>query len=136
MTAAESTRGPVSVHIGPGDRQMQPPDYPGTSVELIVSGATDGADMYGGIVTLEPGVTITLHYHSQFEFQYVVSGSGVALDSLGGETPIAPGGAVLSPAHADGAHGFRASEHEQLKILFLYPTPGGHPPDRFEVTAG
>ncbi|WP_162893151.1 cupin domain-containing protein [Microbacterium halotolerans] len=136
MTAEEGASGPVSVYIGPDARQTQPPDYPGTSVELIVSGATDGADMYGGIVTLEPGVTITLHYHSQFEFQYVVSGSGVALDSLGGETPIAPGGAVLSPAHADGAHGFRANEKEQLKILFLYPTPGGHPPDRFEVGGG
>lgn len=133
-TPPEPRNGPVSVYVGPDERHRQAPDYPGTTVDMIIDDTVPGADMNGGIVTLDPGVTITLHYHSQFEFQYVVSGSGVALDSLGGETPIVAGGAVLSPHGASGAHGFRADESGPLSILFLYPNAGGHGPDRFEVS--
>lgn len=134
MTSPSAPTGPVSVYVGPDQRRRQAPDYPGTTVDIIIDDTVPGADMNGGVVTLEPGVTITLHYHSQFEFQYVISGSGVALDSQGGETPIVAGGAVLSPHGAAGAHGFRADESGPLKILFLYPIPGGHGPDRFEVS--
>lgn len=123
--------GPVSVYLAPNKLQPQPADYAGTSVELAVSSDVRGAEMYGGTVTVEPGVEIALHYHSQFEFQYVVSGAGVALDSTGAEIPIEAGGFVLSPAGRAGAHGFRAHGTAPLKILFLYPTKGGHPPDRF-----
>lgn len=127
--------GPQSVYIPPESLQRQAPDYPGTTVDLAVSAAVPGADMYGGLVTLDPGVEIELHYHSQFEMQYVVSGSGTALDATGAEIPIVKGGFVLSPAGRDGAHGFRASADEPLTILFLYPNPGGHEPDRFAFTA-
>ena len=90
--------------------------------------------MFGGLVTLEPGVEIELHYHSQFELQYVVSGVGIALDSTGAEIPIAEGGFVLSPAGRSGSHGFRATGETPLVILFLYPNKGGHTPDRFSFT--
>lgn len=123
--------GPVSVYVAPDKLQPQPPDYVGTSVELAVSHHVPGADMYGGTVTVEPGVEIALHYHSQFECQYVVSGVGVALDSTGAEIPIEAGGFFLSPAGRAGAHGFRAHGTVPLKILFLYPNKGGHLPDRF-----
>lgn len=126
-----SSRGPVSVYVGPDSLQLQEPDYPGTVVELAVSSAIAGADMYGGLVTIDPGTEIALHYHSQFEFQFVVSGTGVGLDSAGAEVPIVPGGFVLSPAGRAGSHGFRATGDQPLVILFLYPTAGGHAPDRF-----
>jgi len=127
---------PISVYISPEQLQRQAPDYPGTTVDLAVSSAVPGADMYGGTVTLDPGVKIELHYHSQFELQYVVSGSGTAFDSTGAELQIEQGGFVLSPAGREGAHGFRASADEPLTILFLYPTAGGQAPDRFACENG
>ena len=133
--SVHSPDGPRSVYVEPGALQRQPPDYEGTTVDLAVSSALPGAEMFGGLVTIEPGVEITLHYHSQFEFQYVVSGSGVALDVTGAEIPITAGGFVLSPAGLGGAHGFRADAAGPLVILFLYPTPGGARPDRFPATA-
>jgi quercetin dioxygenase-like cupin family protein len=87
--------------------------------------------MFGGLVTLQPGVELDFHYHSQFELQYIVSGTGFARDSTGSETEVAAGGFVLSPGGRSGAHAFRATGPEPLKILFLYPIPGGHEPDRF-----
>jgi quercetin dioxygenase-like cupin family protein len=131
-----SADGPRSIYLSPDSLQRQPPDYEGTTVELAVSSQVPGAEMFGGVVTIEPGVEIELHYHSQFEFQYVVSGSGIALDATGAETPIAAGGFVLSPAGRAGAHGFRATGDQPLAILFLYPTPGGHTPDRFPFAGG
>jgi quercetin dioxygenase-like cupin family protein len=103
-------------------------------VEQAISSELPGAEMFGGVVTIED--EIALHYHSWFELQYVISGEGIALDSLGRQIPIKPGGFVFSPAGRAGAHGFRRVGPEPLKIMFMYPTAGGHAPDRFEFHAG
>ncbi len=62
------------------------------------------------------------------ELQYVLSGTGLALDADGGETPIGPGGAVISPAGPAGAHGFRNTGPLPLTLLCVYPAPGGATP--------
>ena len=120
--------GPLSVYRPPDKLAPQPPDYPGTHVGLLVDHEVAGTECFGGIVSdrgRDP-----LHYHPVFEFQYVLSGTGVAIDSRGVEVAIAPGGAVLSPAGPSGAHGFRNTGATPLKILFLYPSPDGRPPGR------
>jgi len=120
--------GPLSVYRPPDKLVPQPPDYPGTHVGLLVDHEVAGTECFGGIVSIAD--QIPLHYHPVFEFQYVLSGTGVAIDSRGVEVPIAPGGAVLSPAGPSGAHGFRNTGATPLKILFLYPSPDGRPPGR------
>jgi uncharacterized cupin superfamily protein len=76
------------------------------------------------------GGDIPLHSHSMMEFQFVLSGTGLALDADGGEEPIGPGGTVLSPAGPTGAHGFRNTGPLPLTLLCIYPSPGGATPDR------
>ncbi len=120
--------GPLSVYRPPEDMRRPPADYPGTQVGLLVDHEVAGTECFGGIVSIED--RIPLHFHPVFEFQYVLSGTGVAIDCRGDEVPIAPGGAVLSPAGPSGAHGFRNTGATPLKILFLYPSPGGQPPGR------
>ena len=73
---------------------------------------------------------IPLHHHPVMELQFVLAGHGLALDADGGEVPIAPGGAVLSPAGPSGAHGFRATGALPLTLLCVYPAPGGATPGR------
>ena len=135
-TAFESTGsapdGPLSVYRPPSELAPQPPDYPGTHVGLLVDHEVAGTECFGGIVAIEDA--IPLHFHPVFEFQYVLSGTGVAIDSRGVEVAIAPGGAVLSPAGPSGAHGFRNTGATPLKILFWYPSPDGRPPGRTAYT--
>jgi mannose-6-phosphate isomerase-like protein (cupin superfamily) len=120
--------GPLSVYRPPEKLAPQVADYPGTQVGLLVDQEIAGTECFGGIVSIDE--SIPLHYHPVFEFQYVLSGTGVAIDSRGVEVAIAPGGAVLSPAGASGAHGFRNTGATPLRILFLYPSPDGRPPGR------
>jgi quercetin dioxygenase-like cupin family protein len=126
--------GAISKYVGP-DRFERMPSAPDTTVDIVVSARDAGADMFAGLVTIEPGVELDLHYHSQFELQYIVSGQGFALDSTGAETAVAAGGFVLSPAGRTGSHGFRATGSEPMQILFAYPSPGGEEPDRFPFDA-
>jgi mannose-6-phosphate isomerase-like protein (cupin superfamily) len=77
---------------------------------------------------------IPLHYHPVMELQYVLSGHGLALDADGGETPIGPGGTVISPAGPSGAHGFRNTGPLPLTLLCVYPAPGGVAPGRTPFT--
>ncbi len=121
-------QGPLSIYRPPEQLVLQPPDYAGTHVGLLVDHEVAGTECFGGIVSINDA--IPLHYHPVFEFQYVLSGTGVAIDSRGVEVPIALGGAVLSPAGPSGAHGFRKNGATPLKILFMYPSPDGRPPGR------
>jgi uncharacterized cupin superfamily protein len=114
--------GPRLHYRSPQDGIAAPEDYPDAPISLVLERSTSGADLFGG--------DIPLHYHSMMEFQYVVSGSGLALNADGAEIPISAGGTVISPAGRAGAHGFRNLGRLPLTLLCLYPSPGGATPDR------
>jgi mannose-6-phosphate isomerase-like protein (cupin superfamily) len=105
-----------------------PPDYPDAPVARLLDASDPGAELFAVLVAI--GGDIPLHYHPVMELQFVLSGTGLALDADGGETPIGPGGAVLSPAGAAGAHGFRNTGALPLQLLCVYPSPGGVAPGR------
>lgn len=101
--------------------------FPGSEVRLVLDSSVDEADLYGGVNALEPGAEIPLHYHETGEFQYVLAGHGLAIDSTGLRLSVGPGDVVFSRPGLRGAHGFRNTGGERLMILFLYPTPGTAP---------
>ena len=125
--------GPRVTYRPAEDGIAAPADYPDAPISLVVDHSTPGADLFGVAVAI--GGEIPLHLHSMMEFQYVVSGSGLALDADGVEIPISPGGTVVSPARAAGAHGFRNTGPLPLTLLCVYPSPGGETPDRFSFDA-
>jgi uncharacterized cupin superfamily protein len=108
--------------------RRRPEGFPGTRVELVVDGGVAGADMYGGVIEIEPGSRAPLHWHRRGELQFVLSGRGFLLQPNGRETSVGPHSAVFSPAGRAGAHGFRAVGRRRLAILFLYGSPGGKRP--------
>ncbi len=113
----------------PPDQGIRAPaDYPDAPISIVLDRRTPGADLFA--VSVAIGGVIPLHFHSMMEFQFVVSGTGLALDADGGEVPIAPGGTVLSPAGPAGAHGFRNLGPLPLTLLCIYPSPAGATPDR------
>ena len=118
----------------PTEGIFAPEDYPNAPISIVCDATTSGADLFGVMVAI--GGDIPLHYHSMMEFQFVLSGTGLALDADGGENPIAPGGTVLSPAGPAGAHGFRNTGPLPLTLLCIYPSPGGATPDRSPFDAG
>jgi mannose-6-phosphate isomerase-like protein (cupin superfamily) len=120
--------GPRSVYRPPEEGIPAPADYPGAPVSRILDASTQGAELFAVLVAISGD--IPLHYHPVMELQFVLSGTGLALDADGGETPIGPGGAVLSPAGPAGAHGFRNTGALPLTLLCVYPSPGGVAPGR------
>jgi quercetin dioxygenase-like cupin family protein len=129
----QATPGSGVLYRSPADGIHGPEDYPDAPINIVCERHTPGAGLFGVMVAI--GGDIPLHFHSMMEFQFVLSGSGLALDADGGETLIAPGGTVLSPAGPAGAHGFRNTGPLPLTLLCIYPSPGGATPDRspFEV---
>lgn len=107
---------------------MRSDAFPGTDVRLIVTSDIASADLYGGVIAVEPGVTIPVHFHRRGEIQFVLSGRGVLLGPDGSEIAVGPRSAVFSPRGRSGAHGFRATGRRPLEILFVYGSPGGRRP--------
>jgi mannose-6-phosphate isomerase-like protein (cupin superfamily) len=128
MEDPEPVVGPRSTYRAPDEGIAAPADYPGAPVSRILDDATPGAEMFAVLVAITGD--IPLHYHPVMELQYVLSGHGLALDADGGETPIGPGGTVISPAGPSGAHGFRNTGPLPLTLLCVYPAPGGVAPGR------
>lgn len=124
----QSAPGPEVIYRSPVDGIAAPEDYPDAPISIVCERHTPGADLFGVMVAI--GGDIPLHHHSMMEFQFVLSGTGLALDADGGEEPIGPGGTVLSPAGPTGAHGFRNTGPLPLTLLCVYPSPGGATPDR------
>lgn len=125
---ARARRAPVSVHLPPSLWRARPDAFPGTKVGLIVHDAVAGADLYGGVIEIDPGTNVPLHWHRRGELQFVLSGRGFLLQPNGRETAVGPRSAVFSPAGRAGAHGFRAVGAAPLAILFIYGSPGGKRP--------
>ncbi len=126
--------GPRSVYRPPDQGIPAPADYPGAPVCRVLDATTPGAELFAVLVAISG--EIPLHHHPVMELQYVLAGHGVALDATGGETPIAPGGVVISPAGAAGAHGFRNTGSLPLQLLCIYPAPGGSTPGRTPFQSG
>jgi oxalate decarboxylase/phosphoglucose isomerase-like protein (cupin superfamily) len=124
--------GPHSVLVPTRAWRAREPVFRGTIVALVVDG-TIGADMYGGIIVVEPGATIHRHWHPIGEWQFVLEGEGLFIDAAGAEAEIVPMSSVFSPPGPSGAHGFRNTGPLPLKILFVYPSPGGERPDLTQV---
>ena len=119
---------PVTVHIHPRSWRPREAAFPGNHVRIAMDATVAGADLYGGLIALDPGAMVELHWHRRGEIQYVVRGRGRLLHPDGHESAVAAGSAVFSPAGAAGAHGFRNSGRRALEILFFYGTPGGRRP--------
>lgn len=120
--------GPRTSYLPPNEARWAAADYPNAPVARVLDQTDPGAELFGVLVSISGD--IPLHYHPVFELQYVLNGTGVALDADGGETPIGPGGAVLSPGGASGGHGFRSTGSMPLQLLCVYPSPGGAAPGR------
>jgi mannose-6-phosphate isomerase-like protein (cupin superfamily) len=134
MTVTPHLEGPRSTYRAPDQGIAAAADYPGAPVSRILDASTPGAGLF--VVMVAFGGDIPLHYHPMMEFQFILSGSGVAMNADGDEMPIAPGGAVISPAGPAGAHGFRSTGPLPLTILCVYPAPGGATPGRTAFEAG
>ena len=132
MADPEPLVGPRSTYRAPDQGIAAAADYPGAPVSRILDETSPGAELFAVLVAITGD--IPLHYHPVMELQYVLSGHGVALDADGGETPIAPGGTVISPAGPSGAHGFRSTGSLPLTLLCVYPAPGGVAPGRTPFT--
>ena len=130
----QALTGPRTIYRPPEDGIAAKADYPDAPVSRVLDRSTPGAELFAVQVAI--GGDIPLHYHSVYELQYVLSGTGLALNADGDEIPIAPGGAVLSPAGAAGAHGFRNTGPLPLTLLCVYPAPGGATPDRTAFELG
>jgi len=128
VASARKRRQPVTVHLRAASWRVRADAFPGTKVDLIVHDRIAGADMYGGVIEIEPGTRAPLHFHRRGELQFVLSGRGFLLRPNGHETAVAPRSAVFSPAGRAGAHGFRAVGRQPLAILFLYGSPRGKRP--------
>ena len=126
--SVQGINGPRVHYRSPHDGIAAPEDYPDAPISLVLERSTAGTDLFGVAVAI--GGDIPLHYHSMMEFQYVVSGNGLALNADGAAIPISAGGTVISPAGPAGAHGFRNLGRLPLTLLCLYPSPGGATPDR------
>lgn len=126
--STDHPEGPRATYRRPDEGIAAPEDYPDAPISLVLDRTTEGADLFG--VSVAIGGDIPMHLHSMMEFQFVVSGTGVALNADGAELPISPGGTVVSPARAAGAHGFRNTGPLPLTLLCIYPSPGGATPDR------
>jgi mannose-6-phosphate isomerase-like protein (cupin superfamily) len=134
VVSVQQPTGSRSIYRAPDQGIAARADYPDAPVSVVLDGSTPGAELFAVLVAI--GGDIPLHYHPVFELQYVLSGTGLALDADGGQTPIAPGGTVLSPAGAAGAHGFRNTGPLPLTLLCVYPSPGGATPGRSAFEPG
>jgi mannose-6-phosphate isomerase-like protein (cupin superfamily) len=131
---AEALSGPRSVYRPPDGGIPAPADYPDAPVIRVLDASTPGAELFAVLVAI--GGDIPLHHRPVMELRFVLAGHGLALDADGGETPIAPGGAVISPAGPAGAHGFRSTGALPLTLLCIYPSPGGATPGRVPFELG
>jgi quercetin dioxygenase-like cupin family protein len=118
----------VFVVVGPGERRPRQGRVPGSRVEILVDAQTPTASLLAGVNHLAPGGRIPLHFHDHEELQFILSGSGVALDANGQEHPLEPGSTVYCAAGRESAHGFANTGSEPLAILYAYPTAGGAAP--------
>ncbi len=116
--------------IRPSGRRLIQGLFPGTRRQLICDDETPTIKLVTGIVELiEPGCIIPLHYHHIEEFQYVLSGNGLARDGQGNEYPVSVGTSVYCRPGVQGAHEFENNGREPLEILFVFPSEGGKFPD-------
>ena len=115
----------ATVHLPERSWPSRADAFPGTEVKLIVNSDVGGADLYGGVIAIKPGVAIPIHFHRRGEIQFVLSGHGFLLRPDGSETEVGPRSAVFSPRGRNGAHGFRAIGRRALEILFFYGSPSG-----------
>ena len=120
---------PAGFHVIPASkRRHRGGRVPGSEVDVLLDSETPTTSLLAGINHLVPGARIPLHHHDYEELQFILSGSGLALDSTGGEHPIGPGATVYCAAGPGAAHGFVSTGDAPLAILFVYPTPGGGAP--------
>jgi mannose-6-phosphate isomerase-like protein (cupin superfamily) len=128
VKSGRKRRSPVTVHLRPSSWRARADVFPGTKVDLFAHDAIAGADLYGGVIEIDPGTRAPLHFHRRGELQFVLSGRGFLLHPNGRETAVGPHSAVFSPAGRAGAHGFRAVGRKPLAVLFLYGSRGGKRP--------
>lgn len=129
-SAAEPTRYSVEAWVrAAGQEWPRAAKVAGSTVALFLDGSVPGADLYGGINVLAPGAMIPLHWHSIGELQFILSGTGDAVDARGRRAPVGPHSVVFSQGGPLGGHGFVNTGLVPLAILFVYPSPGGLAPD-------
>ena len=122
--------------IQPADRRWVTGLFTGTRRGLIADEQTPTLGLVTGVVELlDPGRKIDLHHHEVEEFQYIVSGTGLARDAHGTKYPVAPGTCVYCRPGPEGAHEFENTGQDPLVILFVFSSPGGRFPAIHVVNA-
>lgn len=120
--------GPRTTYVGPADLRPAAAPDPGIIAAHILDSADPGAELFAGLVSITG--ELPRHHHPVFELQYVVAGSGTAIDADGTEVVIGPGGVLACPAGPSGAHGFRNTGTMPLQMLCVYASAVGKEPTR------
>jgi hypothetical protein len=84
-TARQPLTGPCSVVRAPNEGVPAPADYPGAPVSRVLDASTPGAELFAVLVAIAGD--IPLHCHPVMELQYVLGGTGLALDADGARRP-------------------------------------------------
>jgi quercetin dioxygenase-like cupin family protein len=94
----------------------------GVSIRMLIHKADGAPNFYMRQFTVAPGGHTPLHTHDWEHEAYVLAGSG-AIETAGGDRPIAGGDCVLIPPSEP--HRFRNTGSEELKFLCLVPRKSG-----------
>lgn len=118
------------VIISPSERRTVVGKFAGTVRQMICDSETPTDHLVTGIVqVIDPGGRIPLHHHHIEEFQFIVSGTGIARDAQGNEYLISEGTSIYCRPGPEGAHEYENTGADSLKILFVFPSRGGTFPE-------
>lgn len=106
------------------ERIYRAPRYAGSRAELLCDPTGPVTELRAGIVAVEPGSTVPLHYHKRQTLELVLSGCAVIEGKDGAAWPVGPGDAMLFAAGPTAAHRWLVTGNLPVVVLFVYPTPG------------
>ncbi len=106
------------------ERTYRVPRYAGSRAELLCDPSGPVTELRAGVVAVEPGSVVPLHYHKRQTLELVLSGCAVVQGRDGREWPVGPGDTMLFAAGPEAAHRWRITGNLPVVVLFVYPTPG------------
>lgn len=106
------------------ERIYRAPRYAGSRAELLCDPTGPVTELRAGIVAVEPGSTVPLHYHKRQTLELVLSGCAVIEGKDGAAWSVGPGDAMLFAAGPAAAHRWLVTGNLPVVVLFVYPTPG------------
>ena len=106
------------------ERIYRAPRYAGSRAELLCDPSSPVTELRAGVVAVEPGSVVPLHYHKRQTLELVLSGCVVVQGRDGREWPVGPGDTMLFAAGPAAAHRWQITGNLPVVVLFVYPTPG------------